>query len=89
MRNFEKMDIRKKASAEAGTQLWHKEEAPEAAAAKQEGNRQDIQENHCIGDHQANYQIHWVADTQGLDLVKESTPSKTVKKLHRELEPVI
>jgi hypothetical protein len=41
MRNLEKTDVRKEASAKTGTQKWNKEPRPDTTATKQ-----DSQENH-------------------------------------------
>jgi hypothetical protein len=79
--NFEKTDVWNKASAESGTQQWHKEQTPEAAATKQEDIRQDRQENHWLGDHEANGRVsRQIAKDQKLDTVDGSTSSKAEKK---------
>jgi hypothetical protein len=73
---LKKTDVRKKASAETGTQVWDKEQRPETS------NREFAKiYRKTNGDREANYQIFcWVADNQGLNLVEGSAPSKAEKE---------
>jgi hypothetical protein len=53
----------------------------ETAVIKQEGIHQELHENHCTGNCEANFQIFcWVTSNQGLDLVEGSAPSEAEKR---------
>jgi hypothetical protein len=58
-------------------QKWDKEQKPATAVMKQEGNRQDLQENHWTGYRKGNCQIYcWVAKDHELAVVEGSAPTE-------------
>jgi hypothetical protein len=81
------MNVRKEMLEGPGIQQWHRGLRPETAATKQDGIQQALQGDPRAGDcEMSSRDFQRIQESEGLNIVEGSTPSKTVNETANRVE---